>query len=49
MSIFDNPGYLKSLQELLNSKEDDQSSTDDSDEEGQVERKPLLGNCCLEL
>ncbi|KAL5281303.1 PIH1D3 family protein [Megaselia abdita] len=42
MSIFDNTGYLKSLQDLLNPKREDQSSTDDSDDE-EVERKPLLG------
>lgn len=46
MSIFDNPGYLKSLQELLSSKQNNESS-DDSDEDNQVERKPLLGNCWL--
>lgn len=43
MSIFDNPGYLKGLQDLLNPKRDDQSSSDDSDEENLIERKPLLG------
>lgn len=45
MSIFDNPGYLKSLQDLLNPKRDDDSSSDSEDENiNSVEKKPLLGN-----
>uniref|UniRef100_T1GPS5 PIH1D1/2/3 CS-like domain-containing protein n=1 Tax=Megaselia scalaris TaxID=36166 RepID=T1GPS5_MEGSC len=44
MSIFDNPGYLKSLQDLLNPKRDEDSSSDSEDENiNSVEKKPLLG------